>query len=114
MFVVGDYRQCFIPETPVKTPDGYTQIKDIKKSDEIIVSSGRGDSHTAKVSEVIKRDYSGRIIVQTNKRGLIINATPENTRFIIPIIHEMKYFVYLMYKRDSGIRIRVTSKHKVK
>src|SRR5699024_9263931 len=25
MFVVGDYRQCFIPETPVKTPNGYTQ-----------------------------------------------------------------------------------------
>lgn len=113
LFVVGDYRQCFPIGTPVNTPNGFVNIEELKVSDNIIVASGRGETEIRPVSEIITKEYKGKLIQLKTKRGNIIQATPEHTIFLDTKIDQMKHFVYLMYKEDYGFRIGRSSQYNV-
>jgi DNA helicase-2/ATP-dependent DNA helicase PcrA len=81
VFCVFDYRQCFPKGTQIRTGDGLKNIEDIKENDDIIVANGRGDTISTKVSEIMRKRYSGELIEVKTEGGKIVKATPSHTMF---------------------------------
>ena len=66
---VADGDQCLLPSTKIETKEGKKRIDKIKKGDEIISASGRGDTTISKILAIKKRKYNGEIIeIKTKKR----------------------------------------------
>ena len=70
------HMHCLIPESPILTLDrGIQKIKDIKIGDRVLTHKGR----FMKVSQVMKREYSGDVIRITPKKiGIPITLTPDH------------------------------------
>lgn len=107
---VGDYDQCLIEGTKIKTKDGEKNIEDIKENDKIISAIGRGEYRESKISSISKTPYKGNLIVIKTKSGKIIKCTPNHIVFANQYMGK-KYYVYLMYKPDLGYRIGLSKNH---
>lgn len=110
IMVVGDYRQCLLPNTRIKTINGEKLIKDITTEDELVVGSGRGTITTIKPDEIMTREYNGNILEITTKNGNKIECTPNHVIFTNRRINK-PYYVYIMYKPEYGFRIGQSSKY---
>lgn len=106
--VVGDYRQCLVEGTKIKTSNGEKNIEEISNDDEIIVGCGRGLTNKSKIKELMIRDYDGDIINIKTKSGKEIRCTPNHMIFMSSFINK-PYYVYLMYKEGYGFRIGQSS-----
>lgn len=75
---VAAVNQCFTPETPVITNNGYKNISDIQPGDIIINSYGEDI-----VEEILTSEYDGELItIKVN--GQEYNMTPEHPIYCIP------------------------------
>lgn len=82
LFVVGDFRQCFLPETKIRIDKDTTKaIKDITPNDKVTVANGRGGIVETVVSETSKKYYTGKIVTVKTESGKEIKATPEHIIF---------------------------------
>ena len=109
VFVVGDPLQCLLPNTLISTSDGNKEIKDINQNDNIIVAYGRGGKIETQVSSVLNKYYEGKIVKIITKSGNILEGTPNHCIFTKQFAKEGLYYVYLMYKKEYGYRIGITS-----
>lgn len=104
IFCVFDYRQCLPIGTKIRTENGFKNIENITNEDTVIVGSGRGEVSSQKVTEVMKKQYQGKLIELKTQSGQTIKATPNHTIFLNTLIKN-KHFIYLMYKEGIGYRI---------
>jgi len=104
---VADGDQCLLPSTKIETKEGKKRIDKIKKGDEIISASGRGDTTISKILAIKKRKYNGEIIEIKTKKGFILKSTPEHITFSKFSLNTNVYYTYLMYRKDKGFRIGV-------
>lgn len=109
--VVGDEKQCLLPNTKILTIDGEKEIKDITTSDTLIVASGKGTTYQHKATELLSKNYEGEILTIKTKSGKEIKCTPNHGFFVNNIINK-PYMVYLMYKENVGFRIGFSKQYK--
>lgn len=79
--VVGDDQQCMIEGTIIHTKKGDKKIENIKKSDEILVSSGQGTVKYSKIEEISKKPFRGTVYKIKTKGGKEIALTGDHTVF---------------------------------
>jgi superfamily I DNA/RNA helicase/intein/homing endonuclease len=108
LWIVGDDKQCPSAETPILTPRGEVLAKYLHTGDEVIAwRNGQLKPQRATVSESswawglkITTDSGKTLTVSPNHK---IWATP-------PELEPHQTAVYLMFRRDMGFRIGITSK----
>ncbi|MCB9818834.1 UvrD-helicase domain-containing protein [Candidatus Nomurabacteria bacterium] len=112
--VVGDIDQCLIAGTKVTMEDNKVKpIEEIQKGDLVLSNYGGGKFAPAPVERVYKKSNKKPLIKITTATGKTITSTPEHTHFagyrldVSPQLH----FTYLMYKKNTGWRLGVTSVH---
>ena len=108
LFVVGDSKQCLLPDTPILTQNGECKIKDILSGDSVIAASGAGNANVFKVETVHQRSYDGKIVKITTASGQTIQCTPEHIIFTRLVLDLDAYYVYIMRHPEKGYRIGIT------
>ncbi len=109
--VVGDGDQCLVADTNITMADGsIKKIYNIKIGDEVLSNYGGGNTRSAKVTKVRKRITKKGIVRIHLKSGVVLESTPEHIHFAGYKLGESPqiYFVYLMYKKNTGWRIGVS------
>jgi DNA polymerase elongation subunit (family B) len=75
---------CFPAQTPVLTPDGYSNIEDLEVGDEVLASPNEGELgsrlETVEVEQVHERPYQGQM-VQIDADYRTIESTPDHPHF---------------------------------
>ncbi|TSC70679.1 MAG: DNA helicase II / ATP-dependent DNA helicase PcrA [Parcubacteria group bacterium Gr01-1014_49] len=111
LFVVGDIDQCLVAGTEVDLPDGSKRaIEMIKKGDAVLSNYGSGDMRPARVTRVVSKKVSGKLVRITTRNGRVLTSTVEHMHFagyrlgLTPQI----FFTYLMHKRGKGWRLGVS------
>ncbi|EYE89174.1 hypothetical protein Q428_04285 [Fervidicella metallireducens AeB] len=106
--VVGDDDQCILKGMKITTPNGDSNIEEIKEKDNVVCAAGYGEAGIGVVDKVMKKKYVGPVIKVTTKTGREIKATPNHIGFAKINANPGVYYVYLMYKRGVGFRIGQT------
>lgn len=107
--VVGDPDQCLHPNTLVSIPGGTRKIKDLKNGDKVISGSGWDECVPTIINKIFIKKYSGKMLEIKTESGKVFSATPNHICFArLDPIKDM-YYVYLMYRKDKGYRIGITS-----
>jgi hypothetical protein len=109
LMVVGDPQQCLPPGTLIQTPAGEVPIESIRPGDAVVAGVGRGQACAARVAEVLSRPFDGNLVRVTLKSGRIVRMTPTHMCFARQGCRPGSYYVYLMYRREFGYRIGMTS-----
>lgn len=111
LVVVGDPRQCVAAGSLISTTEGSVKVEDIRPGDKVLCATGRGTVGISEVSDVYKKQYTGKIVVIQTEGGLTIRSTPEHTHFAgyISSDTQQRYFTYLMFKEGIGYRIGTTT-----
>ena len=86
--VVGDEKQCLLPDTKILTVDGEKEIKDITTDDTLIVASGKGTTYQHRATELLSRNYEGEILTIKTKSGKEIRCTPNHGFFVKDTIND--------------------------
>jgi len=110
--IVGDSYQCLTEGTLISTPNGKVKIENISIDDEVNVACGFGDKTIGKVESINKSEINEKIVRITTENGNVIEGTINHMIFgkIDGYnIGEGKYYVYLMFKKNYGYRIGITS-----
>lgn len=108
--IVGDYQQCLLPQTKIRTSQGLKEIQNIKVDDEIIVGNGRGMTTITKPTEILCKEYNGNVIKIKTKNGNELTCTPNHMIFVNKKINK-PYYVYLMYRENYGFRIGMSKSY---
>lgn len=80
--VVGDYRQCLLPDTKIKTLDGEKEIQYITKDDKIIVGSGYGHMSACNPDDILVKDYNGNMVKIKTLSGKELICTTNHGLFV--------------------------------
>ena len=110
--IVGDEYQCLTEGTLISTPNKKVKIENISIGDEINVACGFGEKTIGKVESIYKSEINEKIVRITTEKGNIIEGTTKHMIFgkIDGYnIGEGKHYVYIMFKKDYGYRIGITS-----
>jgi intein/homing endonuclease len=110
--VVGDEFQCLAEGTLISTTKGNINIKDITVGDEINVACGFSEKTTGKVESINKNKINDKLIRVTTENGNIIEGTANHMIFGKIDGYEVgegKHYIYLMFKKNYGYRIGITS-----
>jgi len=107
--VVGDPDQCLPGHALVETPDGPRRIDSLRDGDTILAASGWGAARPSPIEKVMRRRHQGHLIRVTLRSGRTLEATPNHVCFGRLDAVEGMHYVYLMWKRELGFRIGVTS-----
>lgn len=111
LVVVGDDYQCWHKDSVVITRDGVKKIKDLKIGDEVqTILKGKVDF--SKVTN--KSHHLAKTIKITTESGKEIKVTREHKIFASQPDFNKGYYVYLMYRKDKGFRIGITTGGKTK
>ena len=108
LFIVGDSKQCLLPDTPIITPTGESPIKNIHPGDFVIAASGAGNTNAFQVEAVHQRPYIGKIVTLMTSSGQSIQCTPEHIIFTRLVLDMEVFYVYLMRHPEKGYRIGIT------
>jgi DNA helicase-2/ATP-dependent DNA helicase PcrA len=107
--VVGDPNQCLPPHAEVLTPSGPRAIASLREGDAVVAGAGWGSTARAAVTKVMTRRHRGRMLRIRLRSGRTLEATPNHVCFArVDPVRGMHY-AYLMWRRDKGFRIGVTS-----
>lgn len=106
---VGDDDQCLVAGTQVITPDGVMNIEEVTEGCKVLSGVGKGKTKFAVVDKVSRREVNEDIVVITTESGRVIRGTRNHVGFARLVPNENYHYVYLMFKRDVGFRIGVTS-----
>jgi DNA helicase-2/ATP-dependent DNA helicase PcrA len=109
IFCVGDPDQCFPAGTEIRTPRGVKKIEKLKAGDLVTAASGRGSILASRVAHVGKRAYHGDLVKVTTRRGFTFQSTPNHIVFARLGLEPGLHYVYLMYRKDKGYRIGISS-----
>lgn len=117
LFIVGDLNQCVINGTKIASEKNldivyYQPIKEIKRNQKILAASGGSKTFTFPVISKFSRFVTDMPVVTiVTKSGKSLTTTKEHTHFAgyIKETYIKKYFTYLMFKKNYGYRIGVTS-----
>ncbi len=108
LFAVGDDAQCPSGETDVVTPVGIKKVKSLKKGEKILSFENKIIQYK-RVKRIEKSEHKEGIKFIAGKYNLICSNNhkiyvrfPEKTNIKI-------YIVYLMYKKEFGFRVGITS-----
>jgi len=107
--VVGDPDQCLPGHATVETPEGPRRIDSLRDGDRVVAASGWGAKRPVPIEKVMRRSHQGHLIRVTLRSGRMLEATPNHICFGRLDAVEGMHYVYLMWKRDLGFRIGVTS-----
>lgn len=111
LVVVGDDYQCWHKDSVVITRDGVKKIKDLNIGDEVqTILKGKVDF--SKVTN--KSHHLAKTIKITTESGKEIKVTREHKMFASQPDFSKGYYVYLMYRKDKGFRIGITTGGKTK
>lgn len=107
IFVVGDDFQCWSKNGIVSTPNGNRTISELNIGDKVLCSY----RNEVKYSEVTNKAYSGEqeTLSITTKSGKTLTVTKNHKCFATLPPFDDYHYVYLMYRKDKGFRIGVTS-----
>lgn len=105
--VVGDGDQCLPPNTAIKTPSGEKRVSTIKEGDNLVASSGHGETCVATVQKVHKRQYAGSMLTIKTKGGRVLHVTPNHIVFGSLSPTTTVHYVYLMYQQEHGFRVGI-------
>ena len=111
LMCVGDDDQCLVEGTLVTMADGTRRpIEQIRAGDLVLSSYGSGDMRAAAVTSVFKSERTEGIALET-EQGRRIVSTPEHIHFAGYRIgmSPPKHTTYLMWRRDKGCRVGVSS-----
>lgn len=111
LVVVGDDYQCWHKDSLVETTDGPKKVSDICIGDEVQTIK-KGKVCFSKVTN--KTSHLGKVLSITTESGKNIRVTKEHKMFASSPDFNEKYYVYLMYRKDKGFRIGITSGGKTK
>lgn len=82
LVVVGDTAQCVLPDTQVRLIDrGMTDVQDVTVGDQIQAIIGKDKLGYVTVSEVLKRQYSGNVVLITLSNGKSLHVTEDHKCF---------------------------------
>lgn len=109
LVLIGDDDQCLIEGTLVDTNRGKIPIEDIQGGDLIKSAIGGGNTTYVMPDNISKKKISENIVVVKTKSGKELKGTSNHIGFARIEPKEEVYYTYLMYKRDVGFRIGVTS-----
>ena len=109
--VVGDDYQCWHKDSLVETTNGTKKVSDICVGDEVQTIK-KGKVCFSKVTN--KTSHFGKVLSITTESGKNIRVTREHKMFASSPNFDEKYYVYLMYRKDKGFRIGITSGGKTK
>lgn len=106
LVVVGDDYQCWHKDSLVVTKDGVKNIEDLKVGDEVqTILKGKVD-----FSQVTnKSKHFSKTIKIITESGKEIQVTKSHKMFASQPCFEDGYYVYLMYRKDKGFRIGITT-----
>lgn len=111
LVVVGDDYQCWHKDSVVITRDGVKKIKDLNIGDEVqTILKGKVDF--SKVTN--KSHHLAKTIKITTESGKEIKVTREHKMFASQPDFSEGHYVYLMYRKDKGFRIGITTGGKTK
>jgi len=109
IFVVGDPDQCFPAGTPIETPQGQRPIESLLVGDTVLAASGRGSMLPSRINHMGSHHFDGRLVRVATRGGHVFSATPNHIVFAHLGIKPGLHYVYLMYRKDKGFRIGITS-----
>ena len=113
LFTVGDQNQCAVQGTLI----GGSAIETIKKGDNVPAAVGRGICRASKVTSTHAMDVVDRQVVTiSTKSGCQVTVTNDHILFAGYVYDADRpiYFTYLMYKKEFGYRVGVTSAHRTR
>lgn len=82
IMVVGDDQQCIPVGTKIETGDGFKNIEEITTSDFVKVAKGGRKYTFVKPDEILQKDFNGKLIKITTKKGFSISATENHIVFV--------------------------------
>jgi DNA helicase II / ATP-dependent DNA helicase PcrA len=107
--VVGDPQQCVPANTLITTTDGQRSVEEIREGDVVVSGAGHGKTAAFTVDKIFKKFYKGPLFKIKLTSGKAFEVTPEHFCFArLEPMRDMHY-VYLMYRKDKGYRIGVTT-----
>lgn len=111
LVVVGDDDQCLPGDSLILTKGRSKKIKEIKIGDEVASAVGKGALSYSKVSQINKTKKDALLLTFITKSGKKVTVTDNHKLFCFtPRTSDKKYYyVYLMYKQESGWRIGMTN-----
>ncbi len=111
VMVVGDADQCLVGDTAIAMADGTSRpIGDVVAGDEVLSNYGSGDMRAATVTRAHRSHATAGLRIRT-RSGREIVSTPEHMHFAGFVVGRTPelYVTYLMWKRDVGFRVGITS-----
>jgi len=109
LFVVGDDYQCWDEESNINTPSGIIKVKDVKVGDKVL-SMSRGELKYCEITAKNESLLGKKLILSIKtKHGKELRVTKGHKCFATPAPFGDYHYVYLMYKKNKGFRIGVSS-----
>ncbi len=109
LIVIGDDDQCLVEGTTIKTTRGMVPIEEIRAGDSVLTGIGRGKTMYALVNNISRKRVTEDIVVVKTRTGKELRGTTDHIGFARLVPNPDYYYTYLMYKRDIGFRIGITS-----
>lgn len=119
IMLIGDLNQCLTDGTEVLIKDGYKNIESIEQNDSVKATNFFRDNYEintsySKVLNKYRKKYNGKIINIITESGKSIKSTPEHLFFSdINILERNKYYVNLVYKKETGYRLNINNGSKI-
>jgi len=103
--VVGDDWQCLPPGTKISSNNKKIKVEKIKNNDLTLSASGQGGTCNQRVVSKKSSRFNGDLVKIITESGEMLSLTPNHILFARLSIEKDNFYVYLMYKKESGYRI---------
>ncbi|RLC67128.1 MAG: ATP-dependent DNA helicase PcrA, partial [Chloroflexi bacterium] len=105
LFCVADEDQCVPGTTLISTTEEPRAIEELNSPTQLQVAAGRGATMGTEAWERRSREYHGPVVKIKTRRGYRLTVTPNHVMFARLGDRADAFYVYLMYKQDTGYRI---------